>query len=175
MEMHELDKRIKRALLSKTNEILPSEESFTQILASLEKKKARRTFNISYKHYILTLICAVSLIFGTTLIPSVDVKNSAMEIINTITTVSILDKSNKVIEKNANELFKHIDNTQLANADTSKRVGVSLLFLRTFTSYFLLNKVNNLELYLRLLIIGRMTIIQTWYDDKFRHMLVPLY
>ncbi|TGE38507.1 hypothetical protein E4K67_11310 [Desulfosporosinus fructosivorans] len=175
MEMHELDKRIKRALLSKTNEILPSEETFTQILAGLEKKKARRSVYISYKHYIIAFICAVSVIFGTTLIPSVDVKNSATEMISTVTTVIMLDKSNKVFARNANELFKHIDSTQLANADNSKRVGASVLFLRTFTRCFLLNKVNKLELYLRLLIIGRMTMIQTLYDDKFRHRQVPLY
>jgi hypothetical protein len=179
MEMHELDERIKKALLSKANEIQASEQNFLQILACLEKKQARRTFNISYKHYIIAFICAVSVIFGTTLIPSVDVKASAMEIINTVKAVIIMDKSNKAVEKNAEEVFKHAisTNTQLSNADTSKRVrvGVSVFLLQTFASCFLFTQVNDLELYLRFLIIGRMTLAQTWYDNKFWHRQVLSY
>ena len=171
MEMHELDERIKRALFSKTNEILPSEETFTLILSGLEKKQARRTFNIRYKHYIIAFICALSVIFGTTLIQLVDVKSSAIELINTAKTVIILDKSNKVIEKIAVEVF----DTQLANADTSRRVGVSDFLLQTLAGCFLLNQVNNLKFYLRFLIIGRMTLVQTWYDNKFWHRQVPSY
>ncbi|MDO0824973.1 hypothetical protein [Desulfosporosinus nitroreducens] len=178
MEMHELDNKIKRALFCKTNEIEPSEETFTLILAGLEKKQSRRTFKTSYKHYIIAFICALSVIFGTTLILSVDVKSSDMELINTVKTVIILDKSNKVIEKNADEVIKHAaisDNTQIANADTSKTVGVSVFLLQTLAGCFLLNQVNDLELYLRLLIIGRMTLAQTWYDNKFWHRQVPSY
>ena len=179
MEMHEVDEKIKRALLCKATEILASEQTFTQILACLEKKQARRSFTISYKHYIIAFICAISVIFGTTLIPSVAVKASAMEIINTVKTVIILDKSNKVVEKNADEVFKYAinDNTQLVNADTSKRVGVgvSVFLLQTFASCFLFSEVNDLELYLRFLIIGRMTLAQTWYDNKFWHRQVLSY
>ncbi len=163
MEMYELDNRIKRALLCKTNEIHPSEETFIQILAGLEKKKAHRTLNISYKHYIIALICAVSVLFGTILIFSVDVKVSTIEIINTVKTVFILDKSNKVIEKN-DEIFNHAtnDNTQLGNADTLIRVGINVFLLQT-----LLKQVCDLQLYLRILITGRMTLRQTLYYNKF--------
>src|SRR5665648_303825 len=59
MEMPELDKEIKRALLCKANEIIPSEDTFTLILAGLEKKQASRTINTSYKHYILAFICCL--------------------------------------------------------------------------------------------------------------------
>ena len=176
MEMHELDNRIKRALLCKTNEILPSEENFIQILAGLEKQQARRTLNISYKHYIIALICAVSVIFGTTLIVSVDARASAMEIISTVKSVFILDKSNKVVEINADEVFmKHAisDNTQPGNADILKKMGVNALFLQTFAGCFLLNQVYDLGLCLRLLVIGRMTLGQTWYYNKFRQGQVP--
>ena len=137
MEMLELDNKIKKALLCKTNEIIPSEETFTLILAGLDKKQAsRNNFDTSYKHYIIAFICAFSVMFGTTLILSVDVKSSAMELMSTVKTVITLDKSNKVIEN---------------------------------------NQVNDLELYLRLLIIGRMTLAQTWYDNKFWQRQVPLY
>jgi len=177
MEMHELDNKIKRALLCKTNEIEPSEEAFRLILAGLEKEQARKTFKTSYKHYIIAFICALSVIFGTTLILTVDGKSSTMELINTVKTVIILDKSNKVIEKNADGVINHADisdNTQLANSDTSKTVGVSVLLLQTFARWFLFNQVN-VELYLRLLNIERMTLAQTWYNNKFWHRQVPLY
>lgn len=178
MGMYELDNKIKRALLCKTNEIEPSDETFTLILAGLEKKQARKTFKTSSKHYIIAFICALSVIFGTTLILSVDVKSPAMELINTAKTVIILDKSNKVIEKNVDEVIKHAaisDNIQLANANTSKSAGVSVFLLQTFAGCFLFSQVNDLELYLRLLIIGKMTLAQTWYDNKFWHRQVPLY
>jgi len=178
MEMLELDNRIKKALLCKTNEIEPSEETFTLILAGLEKKQAHRTFKTSYKHYIVAFICALSVIFGTTLIPSVNVKSSAMELINTVKTALILDKSINVLEKNADEVTNHTaisHNTQLANADTSKTVGVSAFLLQTFAGCFLLNKVCDLELCLRFLVVGRMTLGQTWYYNKFSHGQVPSY
>ncbi|KUO70741.1 MAG: hypothetical protein APF81_13010 [Desulfosporosinus sp. BRH_c37] len=168
MEMPELDKKIKRALLCKTNGILPSEETFTQILASLEKKQARRTFNISYKNYIIAFICAVSVIFGTTLIVSVDARASAMEIINTVKSVIILDKSNNVAERNADEIFmKHAisNNNQPGNADILKKPGVNTLFLQAI----LLNQVNGLKLCLKLLAIGSMTFGQTWNYNRVRH------
>jgi len=177
MEMHELDNKIKRALFCKTNEIEPSEETFTLILAGLEKKQARRIFKTSYKHYFVAFICALSVIFGTTLIQSVNVKSSTIASINTIKTGIILDKSNKDLEKNADEVIKDAaisDNTRIAKADTSKTVGVNV-FLQTFAGCFLFNQVNDLELYLRLLIIGRMTLVQTWYDNKFWHRQVPSY
>jgi len=178
MEMHELDDKIKRALFCKTNEIESSEETFTLILSGLEKKQARRTYKTSYKHYFIAFICALSVIFGITLIQSVNVKSSAMELINTIKTVIILDKSNKVIEKNADDVIKPAaigDNTQLTNAATSKKVGVNVFFLETFAGCFLFNQVNDLESYLRLLIIARMTLAQTWYDNKFCHRQAPSY
>jgi len=177
MEMHELDNKIKKALLCKTNEIEPSEEAFTLILAGLEKEQARRTFKTSYKHYIIAFICALSVIFGTTLILLVDVKSSTMELINTVKTVIIMDESNKVLEKNADGVIKHAaisDNTQLANSDTSKTVGVSVMLLQTFAGCFLFNQVN-LEFYLRLLIIEKMILAQTRYNNKFWHRQVPLY
>jgi len=171
MEMHELDKKITRALLYKSYEIQPSEETFTLILAGLEKKQAHRTFNTSSKHYIIALICALSVIFGTTLILSVEVKSSTIELINTVNTVIIWDKSNKVLEKNVDAVI----NTQLANAATSRRVGVSIFLLQTLAGCFLLNQVNDLELYLRFMIIGRVTLVQAWYDNKFWHRYVPSY
>jgi len=178
MEMHELDNRIKRAFLCKTNEILPSEETFIQILAGLEKSQARRTLNISYKQYIIALICVVSVIFGTTSMLSVDARASAMQIINTVKSVFILDNNNKVVEINADEVFmKHAisDNTQPGNADILKKMGVNALFLQTFAGCFLLNQVYDLELCLRFLVIGRMTLGQTWYCNKFWHGQVPSY
>lgn len=166
MEMHELDNRIKRALLCKTNEILPSEETFKQILAGLEKQKAHRTLNISYKHYIIALICVATMIFGATSMLSVDTKSSAMEIINIVKSVFISD-NNKVFEKNPDEV-KHAtsDNTQPGNADIFKKMGVNALFIQTFAGCFLLNQVYDLELCLRFLLIGRMTLGQTWYYNK---------
>jgi len=176
MEMHELDNRIKRALLCKTNEILPSEENFIQILAGLEKQQARRTLNISYKHYIIALICAVTMIFGTTSMLSADAKSSAMEIINTVKSVFILDNNNKVVERNLEEVKHAIsDNTQPGNADILKEMGVDALFLQTFAGCFLLNQVYDLELCLRLLVIGRVTLGRTWYYHKFWHGQVPSY
>jgi len=178
MEMSELENKIKRALLSKTNEIEPSEETFTLILAGLEKKQGHRTFKTSYKHYMIVFLCALSVIFGTTLTLSVDVKSSTLELINSVKTVTIMDKSNKVSEKNADEAIKHTafsDNIQVANANTSKNEAVSVFFLQTFAGCFLFNQVNDLGLYLRFLIIGRMTLAQSWYNNKFRHGQVPAY
>jgi len=143
MEMPELDKKIKRAILCKANEIIPSEDTFTLILAGLEKKQATRTFNTSYKHYIIALICAISVIVGATLALSVDVNSSAIQLISTVKTVSTMDSSNQVIERNAGVVSKQT--------------------------------VNDLELYLKLLIIGRMTLAQTWYDSRFCHTQVPIY
>ena len=178
MEMHELDNQIKRALLCKTNEIEPSEEAFTLILAGLEKKQARRTFKTSYKHYIIALFCALSVIFGITLTRSVDVNSSGMELINSVKTAIILDKSKIVLGKNTDEVIKQAaisDNIRLATVDTSKNVGVSVFLLQTFAGCFLFNQVNDLELYLRFLIIGRMTLAQSWYNNKFRPGQVPSY
>ena len=178
MEMYELDNKIKRALFCKTNEIEPSEETFTLILAGLEKKQASRIFKASYKHYFIAFICALSVIIGTTLIQSVNVKSSTIALINTIKTGIILDKSNKGLEKNAEEVIKDAaisDNTRIAKPDTSKTADVNVFLLQTFAGGFLLNQVNDLELYLRLLIIGRMTLVQTWYDNKFWHRQVPSY
>ena len=177
MEMPELDKKIKKALLSKANEIIPAEDTFTLILASLEKKQVTKTFNTSYKHYIIAFICAISLIVGATLALSVDVSSSAIELISTVKTVITMDNSNQVIERNAGVVSKQTvsDNPQLANTDTSKGVGISVFFIQTFAGCILLNQVNDLELYLKLLIIGRMTLAQTWYDRKFWHRQVLIY
>jgi hypothetical protein len=177
MEMPELDKKIKRALLCKANEIIPSDDTFTLILAGLEKKQATRTFNTSYKHYIIAFICAISVIVGATLALSVDVNSSAIQLISTVKTVSTMDNSNQVIERSAGVVSKQTvsENPQLANTDTSKRVGVSVFLIQTLAGCILLNQVNDLELYLKLLIIGRMTLAQTWYDSKFWHRQVPIY
>jgi len=176
MEMPELDKEIKRALLCKANEIIPSEDTFTLILAGLEKKQASRTINTSYKHYILAFICAISVIVGATLALTVDV-NSLDAQLSTVKTVSTMDYSNHVIERNVGVVSKQTasDNPQLANPDNSKRVGVSVFLIQTLAGCILLNQVNDLELYLKLLIIGRMILAQTWYESKFWHRQVPIY
>jgi len=157
MEIHELDHTIKRALLYKTNEIQPSDETFIQILAGLEKQHAHRALIISYKHYLIALICAVSVILGTTLVVSIDARASAIEITNTVQSVLILDKSNKVVEGADKVFVKHA------------------LLLQTFAGCFLLNQVIDLKLCLRFLIIGRMTLGQAWYYNKSPHERVPLY
>ncbi|ODA39794.1 hypothetical protein [Desulfosporosinus sp. BG] len=174
MEMPELEKRIKGALLSKTDEIIPADETFTRILEGLEKKQKRRILNMSYTHCIIAFICAVSVIFGATIILSVNEKASAREIINTVTTVIVLDKSKKVDEINNDESIIHTVNNDAKQgiADTSKIVG-NIFFLQTFTSCFLLSQLNDLELYLKLMIIGKLTLAQNWYDDRFWHGLVP--
>ena len=180
MEIHELDNTIKKALLCKTNEILPSDETLLNILAGIEKQQARGplNMNISYKHYIVALFCAVSIIFGTTLFISVEARTSTMELINTVKSVFILDKRNDVDEKNDDEvLMKYAisDNNQPVNADNLKKAGVNVLFLQAFSECFLLNQVYDLGLCLRLLIIGRITLGQTWYYSKFRPGYVPSY
>jgi|GEM_PF-1810863 len=177
MEMSEIDKRIKRALLCKTNEIIPSEDTFTLILAGLEKEQASRTFNTNYKYYIIAFICAFSVIFGTTLILSVKVKSSPVGLINAVKTVIILDRGNKFSEKNADEVLKQVvsDNAQLTSADTFKKAGVSVFLLQTLAGCILLNQVNDLEIYLRFLVMGRMNLVHTWSENKFWHRLVPLY
>lgn len=176
MEMPELDNKIKRALLGKANEIEPSEEAFALILAGLEKKQARRTFKTSCKHYIIAFICMLSVLVGITFILLADVKVSAMELIHTTKTVITLDESNKVLAKNADGVTNHAavsDNSRLADSDTSKTAGMSVMLLQTFAGCFLFNQIN-LEFYLRLLIIEKMTLAQTWYNNKFWPRPVPL-
>jgi len=178
MEIHELDNTIKRALLCKVDEIRPSEETLIQILEGLEKQQASSALAIRYKHYMIALICAVSIIFGTTLIVSVGARASAMVITNTVKSVFILDNNNKVSERIADEvLMKHAisDNTQPGNVDIINNMGVGALFLHTFAGCFLLNQVYDLKLCLRLLAIGRMTVRQAWYSNKFRYEQVLLY
>jgi len=177
MEMSEIDKKIKRALLCKTNEIIPSEDTFTLILAGLEKEQASRTFNTNYKYYIIAFICAFSVIFGTTSILLVNVKSSSVGLINTVKTVIILDRGNKFFEKKADEVLKQAvsDNAQLTSADAFEKTGVSVFLLQTLAGCFLLNQVNDLEIYLRFLVIGRKNLVQPWYENKFWHRLVPLY
>lgn len=177
MEMPELDNKIKRALLGKANEIEPSEEAFALILAGLEKKQARGTFKRSYKHYIMALICALSVLVGITFSLLADAKVSARELINTAKTVTSLDEGNNVLAKNADGVINDAavsDNSPLANWDTAKTAGISVMLLQTFAGCFLLNQVN-VEFYLRLLIIEKMLLAQTWYDNKFWHRQVPLY
>lgn len=138
-KIHEIDGRIKMALLCKTNEILPSEETFTQILAGLEKSQARRIFNISHKRYIIAFMCATFMIFGTTLMLSVDARASAMEIINTVKSVFILDNNNKVVEKPAAEAFIKPAvslTTHLSDAELSEKMGVKVSFPRTLYGEF---------------------------------------
>lgn len=178
MEIHELDNTIKRALLCKADEIRPSEETLIQILAGLEKQQASSTLAIRYKHYMIALICAVSIIFGTTLIVSVDARASAMVITNAVKSVFILDNNNKVTERIADEVIMKYaisGNTQSGNADIINSMGVGALFLQTFAGCFLLNQVYNLKLCLRLMAIGRMTVRQVWYSNKFRYEQVLLY
>ena len=178
MEIHEFDNKIKRALLCKVDEIRPSEETLIQILAGLEKQQASSTLAIRYKHYMIALICAVSIIFGTTLIVSVGARASAMVITNTVKSVFILDNNNKVAERIADKvLMKHAfsDNTQPGNVDIVNSMGVGALFLQTFAGCFLLSQVYDLKLCLKLLAIGRMTLTQTWYLNKLRHEQVLLY
>lgn len=170
MEIHELDNTIKRALLCKVDEIRPSEETLIQILEGLEKQQASSTLAIRYKHYMIALICAVSIIFGTTLIVSVGARASAIVITNTVKSVLIMDNNNKV--DIADEvLMKHTfsDNTQPGNVDIINNMGVGALFLQTFAGCFLLNQVYDLKLCLRLLAIGRMTVREAWSSNKFRY------
>lgn len=178
MEIHELDNTLKKALLSKANEIQPSDETLIHILASLEKQPTRRTLNISYKHCVIALICAVSVLFGTILSVSADARASAIAMTNTVKSVFILDQSLNVAGTNTGkDLIKYTisDNTQPVNADISKKMGVNTLFLQTFAGCFLLNQVYDLGLSLRLLLIGRMTLGQTWYYNRFRPGQFPSY
>lgn len=178
MEIHELDNTIKRALLCKVDEIQPSEESFIQILAGLEKQQASSTLAIRYKRYMIAVICAVSILFGTTLIVSVDARDAAMVITNTVKSVFILDNNKQVAERIADEVFMNYaisDNTQPSNADIINNMGVGALFLQTFAACFLLNQVYDLTLCLRLLEIGRTTVRQVWYSNKFRYEQVLIY
>ncbi|MDQ7094664.1 hypothetical protein REC12_13795 [Desulfosporosinus sp. PR] len=174
MAMSELDNKIKNALLCKTKEIEPSEETFTLILAALEKRPMRKT---SYKRYFIAFICALSVIFGSTLIFTVCAKSSALELISTVKTMFILDKSNKFTEKKPDEVnyAPNSANTQLVNTDSSPKAGTSVLLWQTLAGCFLLNQGNDLELYLKLLNIGRMTLAQTWQDNKFWIRQAPSY
>lgn len=170
MEMPQLDKKIKRALLCKTDEILPSEDAFSQILAGLEKNQVRGAFYKSYKHYIIAFICALSVLLGTTFVLSVNVKSSVLELISTVKTVITLDKGNIVIEKDEDEVLKH---APISNHIQLEKAGVNVLFVQTLAGCFLLNQLNDWELYLKLLILGRTTLAQPWYDHKFWHGQVP--
>lgn len=177
MEMPELDNKIKRALLSKAQEIEPSEEAFALILAGLEKKQARGTFKTNCKHCVIALICMLSVLAGIIFILLADVKASALEFVNTAKTAIVLTETNQVLAKNADGVLNHTavsDDIRLTNWDTSKTAGISVMLLQTFAGCFLFNQVN-LEFYLRLLIIEKMTLAQTWYNNKFWHRQVPLY
>lgn len=168
MEMPEFDKKIKEALLSKSSEVIPSDETFARILKGLEKKQKRKVLSMGYPQCLIAFICAVSLLFGATIILSVKSKVSAREIINTVTTVIVLDKTKKLDERYNDEGIKPIvgDDTKPDNAGTLTRTGRKFI-LQTFTGCFLLSQLNNLELYLKLMIIGKMTLAPRWYEHKF--------
>lgn len=166
METHEFDNKIKRALCSKADEMLPSEDTFTQILAGLNKKQVRKTFKASVNQYFIVLICAVSVILGTLLIQPGAVKDSAVTLINSVKTMLILDKSEKVLDKDADGKFNPFKANNQSGMDNSKRESEGVSYLQSLAG-FSLQQGNELELFFRLLIISRMTYVQTWYDNKF--------
>lgn len=153
MAMPEFDNRIKRALVCKANEIQPSDEIFSKILAGLEKKQAHCPLTKSSKYGLIALICAVSLLAGSLLIIPLDLKTSALELINGAKTVFTFDQNSQVTEKKGDGAFNHPtkDNTRFGNDGSSRKVCLNAFLLQT-----LMNQVPDLELYLRLLLIGKL-------------------
>lgn len=161
MEMPEFEQRIKRALLFKANEIQPADETFGKILAGLEKKK-HSSFTLSCKYCLIALICAVSLLAGTILLIPLELKSSAQESIDSAKTVFTLEYS-QASEKMGNEVLNHsAKDTKPGNAGTARKPGLNVLFLPT-----IMNQVPDLELYLRLLLIGKLTFGQPLFENRF--------
>ena len=142
-KIYEIDGRIKMALLCRSNEILPSEETFTKILAGLEKPQTRRTFEMSHKRYIIAFMFGIFMVVGSSLMVSVDARASAMEIVNTVRSVFILDNNNKVIEIPANEAFIKPAvslTTKLSDAELSEKMGVKVSLPTTLNGEFKLQE-----------------------------------
>lgn len=141
-EMSEIDYGIKRSLCYKVDQIEPSEENFTQILAGIENFQGWKTFNLGYKHYIAAFLCAVLIISGTFML-SDNTRAFAKETLVAIKTIFIMDKNHNVVEKPTTYSFlqpAYNKNTQLSDSDLSKQMGVKVSFPARFYEEFKLQR-----------------------------------
>lgn len=160
MEMHKFDNKIRSALLLKANEIQSSEQSleeeFTKIIAGLQKPQTCQRIKINSKHYIIVLICAMSLIFGTLFFLSANVRVSALETLNTAKNVLILDKDNNSV------------NTQESSVNLLSKMGVNPFLLQSLAGCFFINQMYDLELCFRYLVVRRSILGAYWdYNKQF--------
>lgn len=138
-KIREIDNSIKQALLFKANAIELSAETFPKILAGIKKSQTQGRLQLGFKNYIAVVACLVIIIFGGSLALSVNARASAMEIIETIKTVFILDKNNNIVEKPTDYAFlqpAYSNTSLLSDSDISKKMGMQVFFPKTIAPDF---------------------------------------
>jgi len=137
--IREFDNRIKRELINKVDEVQFSQGIFFRVLAGVEQKRSYNYYFLGMKKYTLAAICVLFLIIGTTFTFSPDVRAVASGVVQSVRTVFVLNKDDQVVERPANQVFVTPAcslNTQLSDAELSKKIGLHFSFPPTINGDF---------------------------------------
>ncbi|EPR09973.1 hypothetical protein [Ruminiclostridium papyrosolvens] len=128
------DNIIKRNISDKANEITVSEKNMQDILLEVRKRKKEKNLYTGFRKYAVAAVIAL-VFMVVTFAASDNARAIAVEVINNIKTVFIMDKDNNVIERPANEVLINpclSKTTDLSDKELSEKMGIKICIPEIF-------------------------------------------
>ncbi|HEX2925866.1 MAG TPA: hypothetical protein VHP38_06360 [Ruminiclostridium sp.] len=134
----QLDSFIKKEFSDRANEAVLAENGLQNILVQMKSRK-KKGKNYAGVGRCAAVACIALAVTASILFFSSDARAMALDVINNIKTVFILDSNGKVIEKPANEVLINpavSRMTQLSDEELSKKSGMKVFIPQTFFEDF---------------------------------------
>lgn len=130
----EYDIIIKKELSNVASGIKKSEESLQDIFIETERRRLEKgKLHVRLNKYI-AIACIVCVVLATPFIVSVNVRAMAIEVINSVKMVFVMDKNNQIVEKPATEvqIMPGVPmETLLSDEELSKKIGIEVCIPQT--------------------------------------------
>ncbi len=132
------DNIIKKNITDTANEITVSENNIQDILLEVRKRKKEKNLYTGFRKYAVAAVIALVFLI-VTFAASENARAMAVEVINNIKTVFIMDKDNNVVERPANEVLINPclnKTTDLSDEQLSEKMGIKIRIPETFNGDF---------------------------------------
>ncbi len=129
-----IDNIIKRNITDTANEITVSENKIQDILLEVRKRKKEKNLYTGFRKYAAAAVVALVFMI-VTFAASDNARAVAVEVINNIKTVFIMDKDNNVIKRPANEVLINpclTKTTDLSDKELSEKMGIEICIPEIF-------------------------------------------
>lgn len=140
---HEYDFIIKSELSYVANGVKNSEDSLKDIFIETDRRRLEKgKLHVRFSKYI-AVACIACVVLATPFIVSANVRAMAIDVINSVKMVFVMDNNNEIVERPANEvkIMPAVNKvTLLSDKELSKKIGIEVCIPNTLNGDYNLDR-----------------------------------